>query len=114
MLSSSPVERARELLCGLSAKQPCVYFLRQESGMLYIGATTDLLQRMEAHVRGNACKTTTHDPPIALLGIEILPNVPAARSREAQLKRWSRAKKEALIRGDIPSLKRLSRSRLAR
>jgi putative endonuclease len=31
--------------------------------------------------------------------------------RECQLKRWSRAKKEALIRGDVAELAKLSRSR---
>jgi putative endonuclease len=34
-----------------------------------------------------------------------------ARRREAQLKRWSRAKKEALIRSDFDHLRKLSQSR---
>jgi putative endonuclease len=33
-----------------------------------------------------------------------------ARQREAQVKRWSRAKKEALVRRDVQELKNLSKS----
>jgi putative endonuclease len=36
-----------------------------------------------------------------------------ARRRENQIKRWSRAKKEALIRGDLQSLKALAKRRQA-
>ena len=34
----------------------------------------------------------------------------AERKREAQLKRWSRGKKEALVRGDMATLHLLSKS----
>jgi predicted GIY-YIG superfamily endonuclease len=90
-----------------------VYLLRLRSGQLYIGSTTDLRQRLNDHASGQACRTTTIDPPVALLRIEIYPTFSDARHREAQLKRWSRAKKEALIRGDRHALKTLSRSRAA-
>lgn len=36
-----------------------------------------------------------------------------AVQRERQLKRWTRAKKEALIRGDFRTIKMLSQSRAA-
>jgi predicted GIY-YIG superfamily endonuclease len=111
MQQPSLSERAAELLKGLPRRQPLVYFLRQKSGMLYIGASTDLVQRMEAHGSGQACRTTASDPPTALLGIEVFPTFAAARAREAQLKRWSRAKKEALISGQFAQLHRLAASR---
>jgi len=47
---------------------------------------------------------------VAVLRIELLPTFSAARHREAQLKRWSRAKKEALVRGDSADLRCLSSS----
>jgi predicted GIY-YIG superfamily endonuclease len=50
-------------------------------------------------------------PPVAVLRIEICPTFPVARRREARLKRWSRAKKLALICDDHDRLKQLSRSR---
>jgi predicted GIY-YIG superfamily endonuclease len=54
---------------------------------------------------------TRLDPPLALLRVEVCSTFREARQREAQLKRWSRPKKEALIRGDFESLRVLSRSR---
>jgi putative endonuclease len=90
-----------------------VYFLRLRSGQLYIGSTTDLHQRLKDHTSGRACRTTALNPPVALLRLESFPIFSQARHREAQLKRWSRAKKEALLRGDLPVLRTFSRSRVA-
>ena len=72
------------------------YILRLKSGALYIGATTDLDQRYKDHCSGKACRTTKLDPPLKLVYAESFPNFPEARQREAQVKRWSRAKKEAV------------------
>jgi putative endonuclease len=74
-----------------------IYILRLKSGQLYIGATTDLEQRYQDHLNGQACRTTMLDPPIKLVHSESLPTFSDARKREAQIKRWSRAKKEALV-----------------
>ena len=54
--------------------------------------------------------------PAAELAMELvyseeLPTRAAAEEREAQLKRWSRAKKEALIGGNRDRLRQLSQSR---
>jgi putative endonuclease len=95
-----------------ASKGTCVvYFLRLRSGTLYIGASENLEPRLEDHAAGRACRTTQLDPPVALLRVEIHSTFAAARRREAQLKRWSRAKKEALVGGDAASLRTLSRSR---
>jgi putative endonuclease len=88
-----------------------VYFLRLRSGILYVGASVDLGQRLEDHVSGQASRTTALDPPSALLRAEVCPTFSEARRREAQLKRWSRPKKEALIRGDFDRLRNLNQSR---
>jgi putative endonuclease len=87
-----------------------VYFLRLRSGALYIGSTTDLEQRLADHASGHGGRTTRIDPPDSLLLRETYPTFSAARHREAQLKRWSRAKKEALVRRDATTLRALSRS----
>jgi putative endonuclease len=79
--------------------------------MLYVGVSTDLEQRFSDHMSGQACRTTALDPPMSVLRVEVHDSLATARAREAQLKRWSRAKKEALIRGDIETLKSLSQSR---
>ena len=86
------------------------YLLRLKSGRLYPGATTKLKSRLAAHFAGTACRTTKFDPPLAFVHTEEYATFPEARKREAQIKRWSRAKKEALVAGDGDQLKRLSRS----
>ncbi len=87
------------------------YILRLQSGSLYPGATADLKQRYEEHSTKRACRTTTLDPPIALVYSEEHETFSEARRREAQVKRWSRSKKEALISGDFAELRKLSKSR---
>ena len=87
-----------------------LYILRLKSGQLYIGSTADLDQRYKDHRSGKACRTTQLDPPIGLLYSEELETFSDARKREAQIKKWSRPKKEALVSGDMTKLKDLSKS----
>ncbi len=87
------------------------YILRLKSGQLYIGSTTDLKQRYQDHQNGKACQTTKLDPPMKLVFSESYPTFSEARKREAQIKRWTRAKKEALVLGDLAKLRKLSKSR---
>jgi len=94
----------------LSSSAACLYILRLKSGSLYIGATTDLKQRYQDHQNGKACRTTRLDPPVKLIYSESFPNFSEARKREAQIKRWTRAKKEALVTGDMVKLRNLSKS----
>ena len=95
----------------LSRGTAVVYFLRLQSGAIYIGASLDLIQRLDDHASGQACRTTSIDPPADLLCNESFDPFSHAPAREAQLKRWSRAKKEALIAGDLATLKALARSK---
>ncbi len=86
------------------------YILRLRSDALCPGATTNLARRYAEHLSGRACRTSRLDPPIGLVFVEELPTFPEARKREAQIKRWSRAKKEAIVSGDTASLRRLATS----
>ena len=70
-----------------------------------MGTTNSLERRFWEHERGLAGRTTSLDPPDDLLYSEMHPTLVSARRRENQLKRWSRAKKESLIRVDLQSLK---------
>ena len=87
------------------------YVLRLRSGALYIGTTKDLESRYHEHSEGKACRTTKIDPPIGLVHSEIHDTFVEARRREAQVKHWSRAKKEALVSGELAKLRELSKSR---
>jgi putative endonuclease len=86
------------------------YILRLQSGALYIGATKNLDDRYERHRDGSGGKTTSTDPPDSLVYSEKHESFSDARKREAQVKRWTRAKKEALVAGDKDKLLGLSKS----
>jgi putative endonuclease len=105
------IESARRMVPSLSRGIPIVYILRLQSGALYVGCTIDFEVRLRGYETGAACRTTSLDPPDALVFVEIQPDFRSARRRELQIKRWSRAKKLALIEGDDAELCRLSRSR---
>jgi predicted GIY-YIG superfamily endonuclease len=84
------------------------YILRLKSGALYPGATRDLGTRWRDHQSGHACRTTRLDPPITLVFHEQFETFTEACRREVQIKRWSAKKKEALVSGDLASLKSLA------
>jgi putative endonuclease len=85
------------------------YILRLQSGNLYIGSTKDLKKRYRRHRDGSGGTTTSTDPPVSLVYSEVHESFSKARKREAQIKRWSRAKKEALVAGDKDKLRALSK-----
>ena len=88
-----------------------LHILRLKSKNLYIGATLDLEQRTQEHFEGSACSTIKIDPPLELIHFERNENLKDARRREDQLKRWTRAKKEAFVSGDFETLRMLAKSR---
>jgi putative endonuclease len=87
------------------------YILRLQSGSLYIGSTRDIDQRCKEHFAGKACRTTALDPPTSLVYSEKFETFSEARRRESQVKHWSRAKKEALVAGDLATLRKLVKSK---
>lgn len=83
-----------------------VYILRCVDDSLYIGETPNVTARLLKHQEGGSPHTVTRRP-VTLAYSELLDNRILALRRERQLKRWTRAKKEALVAGDIVELKRL-------
>jgi len=51
---------------------------------------------------------------VSLVYTEEFQTFSEARRREAQIKQWSRSKKEALVSGDLDKLKELAKSRKSR
>lgn len=84
------------------------YILRLRSGRVYPGSATDLERRWQEHVAGKGGRTTALDPPVEIIYVEESPTFPEARRREAQVKRWSRAKKEALVEDEAGRLRQLA------
>lgn len=93
-----------------------VYILRDSSNKLYIGQTNNLESRVKIHQKKDwkAAKFTKDNNGFRLVYYEVYNARIEAMKREIQLKGWTRAKKEALIKGDITKLKELSKPKRLR
>jgi putative endonuclease len=88
-----------------------VYILRCSDGSLYVGHTADVAERVKLHNEGKGAKWTAAHRPVELLYTEPATDETSAIRRELQLKRWTPAKKLALVAGDQQQLKSLARCR---
>ncbi|MFA5032854.1 MAG: GIY-YIG nuclease family protein [bacterium] len=70
---------------------------------LYIGITNNLDSRVKEHNKGIGAQYTKERLPVNLLCYEAVGDKFLARKREAQLKKWSKAKKELWVHG-FPSI----------
>ena len=84
------------------------YLLRCSDGSYYAGHTDDLDVRIAQHQAGVLPGYTETRRPVELVWSERFPDRDQAFAAERQIKGWSRAKKEALIRGDWAALRRFS------
>ena len=84
------------------------YIVRCADDTLYVGHTEDLASREQTHNDGKGAKYTAARRPVRLVYAEEHSSAGSAIARERQLKRWSREKKEALIRDDRTALDWLS------
>jgi predicted GIY-YIG superfamily endonuclease len=87
------------------------YILRCSDSSYYVGHTDNLTQPIAWHHQGHGATWTAKRRPVTLVYSETHATEAEAVRRERQIKRWSRAKKEALIAGDRIALKRLGRRR---
>jgi len=87
-----------------------VYILRTLDNTLYIGVTETLDQRINTHNSGKGAEWIKAHPNAHLVYFEPHATLGSARKREIQIKKWSRANKEALIAGDFVKLKNLRHS----
>ena len=79
-------------------KQPCVYILSNKArGTLYIGVTSNLIQRIWQHKQKLVDGFTKEHNLHLLVYYEIHEDMLTAISREKQLKKWNRAWKIELI-----------------
>jgi predicted GIY-YIG superfamily endonuclease len=86
-----------------------VYLLRCADGRYYTGHTDELDRRMAEHAHGGFSRFTSQRRPVTLVWKEELPTRIEALEAERRIGGWSRAKKEALIKGDWPLLSALAR-----
>ncbi len=80
-----------------------VYLLtNRPNGVLYIGATNDLVRRVEQHRSGAVSSFTKKYQCHRLVWFERFENVHDARAVERRMKAWKRAWKVELIEKDNP------------
>ena len=86
-----------------------VYILRTSSNTLYTGQTSNLERRLKDHKEksSRSAKYIRYFPSFNLVYTETFPSRIEAMRRELQLKKWPKAKKEALISSDSKLLKEL-------
>jgi predicted GIY-YIG superfamily endonuclease len=91
------------------------YILRCADGSYYTGSTEELEKRIAEHQNGEGCAWTRKRLPVEFVWRQEFPTRDEARAAEHQIKKWSRAKKEALIAGEFDLLHLLAgRSKQAR
>jgi putative endonuclease len=90
-----------------------VYMLRCADGSFYIGSATgeDTSKRVDEHNAGIHQGYTYSRRPVILVWSEYFDRITDGIAAERQLKGWSRAKKEALIRSDWSSVSKFARRR---
>src|SRR5262247_482168 len=89
-----------------------LYILRCPDGSYYVGTTrTTLEYRLAEHNSAHYGGYTAKRLPVTLVYSQWFDRITDAIAAERQVKGWSRAKKEALIRGDFESLPQLSKRR---
>lgn len=93
-------------------KQSFVYILKCSDRAFYTGVTSNLEQRLFQHQSGfyPDCYTFKRRP-IALVFYCEFTDINLAIEKEKQIKKWSQAKKIALINGEFDALPNLAKKK---
>jgi predicted GIY-YIG superfamily endonuclease len=88
-----------------------VYILRCADDSYYTGHTDSLAARLAAHEQGAIPGYTSTRCPVQLVFAQDFPSREQALVQERRIKRWTRAKKEALVSKDWSRLTALAKAR---
>jgi LAO/AO transport system kinase len=83
-----------------------VYMLRCSDGSFYVGHTDELERRVAEHRAGEGAAHTRTRLPVDLVWMQETAGRDEALAAEKRVQGWSRAKKEALVRGDWGAIQR--------
>lgn len=87
-----------------------VCILKCSDGTYYTGVTSNLEKRFQEHKEGKHQDSYTFlRRPLALVFYAEFTDISIAIEKEKQIKKWSQAKKEVLIRGDYDALPNLAK-----
>lgn len=93
-------------------KQSYVYILKCTDNTYYTGVTSNLSKRFEEHQNGiHKNSYTFKRRPLELVFYAEFTDINSAIEKEKQIKKWSKAKKEALINGEFDSLVNLAKKK---
>ena len=96
----------------LKMKLSYVYILKCSDNSCYIGVTSNLEQRMVEHCQGRYVESYTYSRrPVELVFYSEFTDINLAIQTEKQIKKWSRAKKEALINNEFDKLQNLAKKK---
>ncbi len=87
-----------------------VYILKCSDGSYYSGHTDNLEVRLAQQATGDIPGSTSRRRPVQLVWTDTFNSRQDAFERERQVKGWSRAKKEALVKEEWDRLVVLSRA----
>jgi putative endonuclease len=91
-----------------------VYILKCNDGTYYTGVSSNLTQRISDHQNGKHCNSYTYSRrPVLLVFSAEFTDINLAIDSEKQIKKWSKAKKEALIKGDFELLPSLAKKKFS-
>ncbi len=88
-----------------------VYILKCGDGSYYTGHTDNLDYRVAVHREGRIAGYTKSRHPVTLVFSEQFGTRLEALEMEQRIKGWSRAKKDAMMRGDWEDVSRLAKSK---
>ena len=89
-----------------------VYLLKCSDGKYYVGITNDLERRISEQQSGeNRNAFTCTRRPVRLVYFEFFNDVNQAIAFEKKIKKWSRLKKEALMKGEFDHLSELAKKK---
>jgi len=80
-----------------------LYIARCEDNSLYIGVSSDYNKRIKKHNKGLGSKWIKEHGQAKIIFIEEYDNYLETHRRELQIKKWSRKKKENLVKHGHPT-----------
>jgi len=111
MRAAEHISTAQGCLAKLSPVPFYVYILQMNDGRLYVGHSNNPPRRHSEHEHGKGCRTTGIFGAGDIIFVEEHPDRISAARRERQIKGWTRAKKVALVSGNLTALHDLSKRR---
>jgi predicted GIY-YIG superfamily endonuclease len=85
------------------------YMLCCADGKFYVGQTDNLEHRLNQHTSGEGCEFTRTRLPVSLVWSAEFATRDEAKAAEQKIKKWSRAKKQALTEGRFDLISQLGR-----